>query len=397
MAGYRFLFSMMVIFSCLTPAAAQTPAPSCPDEQTLTLGARTALVKAQNFMTEKKMPQAAQALEAFIREHPDENHAYVAYTLGCLYLELDRAADALIQFEKTADLCPAYAPAWQNLAKVCFDLRQYSRAGMALEKSWDLTGRSNHMLYFQAAVAHISAKTPEKALPVLAFLCSGRAGAPKENWVTLYVQTAIEQKRSKRAVKTVEQLLTQPEPAPFLFRLATVLYLEIPDYRKAAQNLEAYGLVTALQRDEQKLLADLYANLGIPAKAAQNYEKVIAIKPCCTIFEQTASCWFEACEYDKALDAAEKGLAAYPESKRLWQVKGWVHYEKQDFSPAARAFGKACALDSRDINTLFLHGLCACRAGDRDSARKALTRAACHNRYKTRALALIHEMESGNI
>lgn len=403
MAGSRFLISLLVALACLTSAAAQSPdsktsaSAGCPDEASLTTQARSALVKAQQLMEKQKNALALEVLTAFVREYPDETHAYVAFTLAGLNLERGRLAEALQQYEKTLELCPAYAPAWQNLAKVCFDLKKYRRAGDALEKTWVLTGRNNHVLQFQAAAAYLSAGMSKNALPILESLCSGRAGVPQDDWVKLFAQVCIELKRPKPALTAVERLLNTHRPAPFLFRMAAALYLEVPDYRKAAQNLEAYSLMTDLTRDEQKLLADLYANIGIPARAAGKYEKLIEKAPGKSLWERFASCWLEACEYDRAFDAAQKGLASYPDSAVLWRIKGSVLYEKQDFRPAAKAFGKAFALNQKDINSLFLHGLCACRAGDQDTARKALEIAAGYHQYKAKALALMQKMGDENI
>ena len=398
MRRYSFLICLLIVLASFSPAWAQTASTGpCPDEKTLTRAARSALVEAQKLMAEKKMARAEKALTGFIHTHPGENHAFVTYTLGACYLDSNKLKSALEQYEKTIDFCPAYAPAWQNLAKVCFDLKKYNRAGIALEKTWDLTGRKNHLLRFHAAVAFISAKKQQNALPILAYLCSGKAGPPGDKWVKLFVQTAMAMKQPKTALKIVERLLVSPNPDAYLFRLATRLYLESSNYRKAAQNLAAYSLVAPLSRQERKLLADLYANLGIPARAAPNYEALVAVKPCCRLWERTAACWFEACDYDRALRAAEKGLAAFPQSYHLWRIKGWVHYENKDYGPASQAFGKASGLNHNDINSLFLHGLCACRAGDRDSARKTLEKVACHDDYKSRALGIIHEMEAENI
>lgn len=398
MRRYLFLTCLMIVLTSFSLVWAQGASKaSCPDEKTLTPNARTALVQAQKLITAKQAARAEKVLTQFLQNHPDENHAFVTYTLAACYLDMNKEKSALAQYEKTIELCPAYAPAWQNLAKVCFDLKKYDRAGTALEKAWALTGRNNHLLRFQAAVAFISAKKQPKALSILADLCSGRIGRPEEKWVKLLVQTAVEAKQPKPALGTVEHLLAVSNPDAYLFRLASVLYLETANYRKAAQNLEAYSLVGTLSRQERKLLADLYINLGIPSRAAPNYRTLVAANPCAGLWERTAACWFEACDYDQALEAAESGLVAFPKSPRLWRIKGWVHYENKDYSLASQAFGKASDLDHKDISSLFLHGLCACRAGDRNSAKKALEKVAGYDRYKARALGLIHEMEAENI
>eukprot|EP01155_Anaeramoeba_flamelloides_P019564 Anaeramoba_flamelloidesa574996_18.p1 GENE.a574996_18~~a574996_18.p1 ORF type:complete len:399 (+),score=30.09 a574996_18:283-1479(+) len=398
MRRYLFITCLLIVLASVSITRADTVSKgSCPDEKTLTQNARTALVQAQKLLTEKKAARAETTLTEFLQNYPDENHAFVAYTLAACYLDLNKSKSALEQYEKTIEYCPAYAPAWQNLGKICFDLKKYTRAGTALEKAWALTGRKNHTMRFHAAVAFVSAKKQRKALSILTDLCSGKSGPPEEKWVKLLVQTAVEAKQPETGLGTVERLLVGSDPEPYLFRLASGLYLEAANYRKAAQNMEAYSLVATLSRQERKLLADLYVNLGIPSRAAPNYAALTAATPCARLWERTAACWFEACDYDQALDSAQKGLAAFPKSPRLWRIKGWVHYENKDYSLASKAFAKASNLDHKDINSLFLYGLCACRAGDKDSAKKALEKVACHDRYKARALGIIHEMEAENI
>jgi Tfp pilus assembly protein PilF len=41
-----------------------------------------------------------------------------------------------------------------------------------------------------------------------------------------------------------------------------------------------------------------------------------------------------------------------------------------------------------------MQGVCACRAGHRDRAKKVLDQAAAHSKYKQQALGLIRQMEA---
>jgi len=393
--GIHFLFLLILFFG--TAADGQTkeaPGSACPDEKTLTREARTALVEVQKSMGKDNYKQALERLLRFTAAHPDDTHAYVTFTLAGLNLETGNIKESAAFYEKTIELCPAYAPAWQNLGKICYDLGRFERAAQAMEKTWELTGQSNHILRFHSAVARLSAKQPAKALAHLDFLTSGQAGPPEENWIRLLVQLSIENKKSAQALKTVERLLATPGAEPYLFRLAASLNLNLNDYKKAAQNLSAYSLTAPLSLAEQTLLADLYNNMGIPALAAENYEKALALKPECKLHERLASAWFEACNIKKALASLTRGLKAHPHSHSMWKLKGWIHYEKMEFDEASTAFAKAVVLNKKDGKSLFMHGLCACRAGQTVQALKILKQAAADHRYKTQAMALIRQMET---
>ncbi|PIE61124.1 MAG: hypothetical protein CSA29_04955 [Desulfobacterales bacterium] len=388
------LFSVYFFATAAWSDTQSQPAPTCPDEKSLTRDARLALVEAQKLMGENKYEQALKGLTGFIEQHPDDEHAYVNYTLAGLSLETGRMKGAVNYYEKTLELCPSYTPAWQNLGKVCYDLGQFQTAAQAFEKTWELTGRTTPVLRYHAAVARLSAGQPKLALGHLEYLTSGQAGPPEKDWIKLLVQLSIETKRSAKALKTIERLLAAPNADPYLFRLAATLNLDLNRYKQAAGNLAAYSLTTPLPIAEQTLLADLYNNLGIPARAAENYQKALAMKPSRKLHERLSSAWFEACNTQKALDALETGLKTYPKSHSMWKLKGWIYYDTQDFDKASAAFAKAYSLNKKDAKSLFMNGLCAFRAGHSNQARKILKQAAAHRNYKSKALALIRHMDA---
>ncbi len=152
-------------------------------------------------------------------------------------------------------------------------------------------------------------------------------------------------------------------------------------------------MVHPLSTQEETLLADLYNRIGIPAKAADHYQQVLKKKPSQRIYERMVSARLEACDKDKALAAADKGVAVYPNSKVLWKLKGWIYYECDQFDPAVKAFSRAVQLDKNDKKACFMKGLCASRAGAFETARQALERASTFPEYKNQALSLIREME----
>ena len=383
---------LIIFFAAFIQSAAASDI--CPDEKTLSKNARIALVEAQKQMSENNLPAAKTILVEFNRAHSDENHPYVSYTLANLLAGENLLAPALEQYQKTVDMCPAYAPAWQNMGKICFDLEKFEQAAFAMEKAYEHMDKKDHRLLFHAAVAHVSAEMPENALAHMQFLTSGRAGNPEPDWVKLMVNLSIELKKEKQAIATVERLLGKTDPEPYLFRLATTLYLQTQKYRQAVTALSAYSLLSPLTTAEQTLLADLYNHQGIPFKAAQHYEKVLAHGPDKKLYERLTSAWLEAREPEKALKAAKKGLAAYPKFHSLWKLKGWIHYEEEAFKAASEAFSKAFALKKTDSRSLFMHGLCAAKAGQHDIAKKVLKEASSHSQYKQQALALIRQMQT---
>lgn len=364
-----------------------------PVEADLTTRARTALVEAQKQMELENPAQAKTVLQEFLLHHPKEDHHFVEFTLAGLLYNEDHLKKACTHYKKTVELCSNYGPGWQNLGKVCFDLKRFDEAATAMETTYRVCKKKNPIFLFHAAVAHISAKAPKKALAHMLFLTSGRAGTPKANWVKVLTSLAIELKRPQKALATVERLLKNPTPDPMLWRLAANLYLSMNNYSKSAETLAVYAMVHPLSTQEETLLADLYNRIGIPAKAADHYQQVLKKKPSQRLYERMVSARLEACDKDKALAAADKGVAAYPGSKVLWKLKGWICYECDRFDPAVKAFSRAVELDKNDKKACFMKGLCASKTGAFETARQALERASTFPEYKRQALSLIREME----
>ncbi len=389
------LFSLVLLFLLLWGDRARAAEEKrCPSEDTLTRSARVALVEAQKQIKEENISDAQKILVEFTRTYPDENHPYIAFTLASLFVDKNSLASALDQYEKAVEMCPSYALAWQNIGAVCFDLKKFDKAAGAMEKTWEFTGKKEYKLLYHAAVAHVSAGSKKKALGHLDFLTSGRAGEPELKWVQLMVNLSIEEDRAEKAVLAVEKLLDKSDPHALYFKMAAMLYLNMNKYRKAAEALALYGMVSSLTVSEQTLLADLYNNLGIPFKAAELYEKVLEKNPEKKLYGRLVSAWVEACMPEKALAGAEKGVTLFPDCPRLWKLKAWIHYDNNAFSQASTAFLKAYQLNKGEVKLLFMHGLCACRAGKDDMAREALKKvSAAGSEYKEQALALIRQME----
>ncbi len=412
MRSLTLMAAALGLFLVLTQTALAEPK-SCPSDETLSRDARIALVEAQQWIHPPKdkpvdpkidaVAKAMEILETFARKNPDELHPYVTFTLASLYLEKDQGEKALAEYEKTVELCPKYAPAWQNLGRLAFDLKQYIKAAEALETAWEIITPKNNDLRYHAAAAYISAEEPAKALEHMSFLVGGKAGTPKERWVKLYVHLSLELKKTPAAIKILESLLGKEDPPASYFRLATSLYLDKNRHKDAAKCLSAYGMFHPLSTREQMLLADLYNNLGLPYKAAQNYAKVAACpvtgaKDTASnrrrLYERMAASWMDACEPDKALNTADKGLETYPACYGLWKLKGWIHYDNEEFGQAANAFARAAKLKKNDARSLFMQGLCASRAGKKEEAKRILTLAARHKQYKKQAMGLIHQIET---
>ena len=171
---YALLSALLLVLPVMSGIATA----SC-KEESLSRNARMALVKAQEHMKNKETAKARITLLDFIEKNPRENHHFVESTLAGLFYDQNQMTKALAHYQKSVDLCPSYGPGWQNLGKICFDHKLFARSALAMEKAYVLDKQKNPQLRFHAAVAHISANAPGKALGHMEFLTSGRAEPPQ--------------------------------------------------------------------------------------------------------------------------------------------------------------------------------------------------------------------------
>jgi len=389
-------FYIFMLFCFLAPSltSGKENATQCPDETTLTRNARIAIVTAQELAGKKNLSEACDILTRFMSDSPNENHAYVPYTLAGFELDQNHLSRAASLYQKTLNICPDFTAAWQNLAKVSFDIKDYTTAAKAFEKVWLLGNKKKHIYRFHAAVAHIHNKAPQKALEHLFFLTNGKAGTPEKLWIRLMANLCIKEKQSQKALIVIEKLLKNNNPESYLFKLATSLYLDLNQYKKAANALSAYGMMKPLTAAEQRLMADLYYNIDIPYKAACLYEKTLENNKKQKVCERTASAFYEAFEYEKAMAVIDQSLKTFPDSHILWKIKAWIFYGERDFKQASFAFSKAAKLKKSDHKSLFMTGFSAFKAGEHEKASTILKNAALKKQYKRQVIELLAQIES---
>lgn len=383
-----------VILGAIPGRVSSLLASSDKGEESLTPNARIAMVAAQKEIELKNDRKAEKILLDFIKKYPGENHHFVEFTVAQILYNRNSPSQALEHYKNAVRLSPEYKPAWQNLAKICFDQKKFNEAAHAMEMAYAAGKERDYTLLFHATVAYISAKKPEKALPHIEFLSSGRAGTPEINWVKILATLSMELKCPERALKPIERLLQGKNPDPLLWRLAATLHLERKNYRDAAKALSIYAMLLPLSIEEELLLADLYSKLDIPIKASKLYEQVINKRPDEKLYIRLVSSLMQAGRSDEGCITAERGLLKYPRCHELWKMKGWLCYERNEFKKASTAFSKACEIKQNDNESRFMLGICANKSGQMEVAKKALKAVISCPEYKAHARALIKKLES---
>ncbi|CAM3714303.1 Tetratricopeptide repeat protein [Vibrio aerogenes CECT 7868] len=303
----RLIICLLLGVCCVVPVQAATLSPYATGKVML----------AQKQAENDQLSKAIQTLRA-LKVSKTYDKAYVSRLLGVYYWESDQPASA-IQYLSDAVTLNAFEPheMW-SLKRMLADLfvreSRYHEAlpyyqalvqsapqGTKLPELWLTIAQLHYQLeHWQDVLASIrqydTFKLPDTVAPL-----SVQLGAQ------------VQLKKYQAAVRTVKRLLAlEPQKKDWWLQL-TGLELKRERYKSALSTLELAQLQgIALSKSNQKLLAQLYGQCGIPERAARVMARLYQHSDTPEHLAQIAGYWQLAKEWDKALGAWQKAAKKRP-------------------------------------------------------------------------------------
>ena len=341
-------------------------------EKKLTNNAIMALQQARELQEKNEIEKALKLLSRFVNKNKKDDHHYIEYLIGSLYLEAGKLESALPAFEKSIELNENFVPSWQNLGKTAYDMKKYKKAAFALEKAYTLSEKKDKNILFAAAMANRNAENNKKAFELLNIVT--QSPCKNKNHVNAYVHLGIKLKKHDQVIQRLNILIDENKNSSFLLKLAANTALSKNDYKGGVNYLTIYSMMTKTSFKEDKLTGDLYRALKAPYKAVVFYEKALEKKEKLKVYKALVSSLIEAGLYDKGLEKVNQGLKKYPKCHALWKLKAFIHYENENFEKAYSAVSKAVELKAKDKNTTILLAYCAGKTGKIKDAKAILSR-----------------------
>ena len=385
------LFIFLLIFFLCSPALAY------PDKKEgklkLPPEVHRALYKAQQLMNKKEYLKTTEELKKFIHKYPKKNHYLIEFTLGNALTMCGKKKEVVTHYLAALDLKPDYNPAWMNLGKIYYDLKEYQKAGNALIKGYETGEKKEPGTLFNACSAFLMADKKENAIPYLKVLVSGKLGSPKQEWVQSLLMVYIDLKLTKKAEQMLERLVDRYRDNPLWWRLSYQFYANQNDYEKAITSLIIYSYLTPLKRDEIILLGDLLGVIGLPLEAAGYYEKALKSNGKPEEYEKLISFLLAAHKLEKARKALNQALKKNPTAK-LWALLGQINYKQEKYEDALQAFSQSAHLDPDNGEYPLMMGYCALQLEKKDKAMLALKKASQFPRQHKIARELLKQVAS---
>ena len=354
---------------------------------------KTLYYAANAFMVVKEYQKAEETLKDCLARHPDNKDHIFELTLANVLLMNNKKKEAVTHYLATLDLKPDCNPAWMNLGKIYYDLKEYQKAGNALIKGYETGEKKEPGTLFNACSAFLMADKKENAIPYLKVLVSGKLGSPKQEWVQSLLMVYIDLKLTKKAEQMLERLVDRYRDNPLWWRLSYQFYANQNDYEKAITSLIIYSYLTPLKRDEIILLGDLLGVIGLPLEAARYYEKALGYDGKPEEYEKLISFLLAAHKLEKARKALNQALKKNP-TANLWALLGQINYKQEKYEDGLQAFSQSAHLDPDNGEYPLMMGYCALQLEKKDKAMLALKKASQFPRQHKIARELLKQVAS---
>ncbi|WP_114767814.1 tetratricopeptide repeat protein [Vibrio rhodolitus] len=279
--------------------------------------------KANEMAQEEQFKQAITALKA-IDTSRAYDQAFVARMLGVFYWQDGQAKNAIKQLQYAVDSKQLQdEQAWitqKMLADLLLSDQQYKKS---LAHYYHLTKQVPEKqkvdeLWLRIAQAHYQVSEWQQVVPAVD---KYRAMQNKDELqpLSLKLGAQLQLKRWKDAIPTLERLIVlQPDKINWWRQLVS-LQMQVNDNKSALSTLalaKQQGL--ELSQQDRRLLAQLYAQRGIPERAAIEISELDDAGSDLKLIVTQASYWQHAREWDKALTQWQ--IAAKHNAKYHWNV-----------------------------------------------------------------------------
>jgi tetratricopeptide (TPR) repeat protein len=359
------------------------------------------LAKAYRLMEDGRQAQALKLLREFQAPagqdaldpgQPDPrgyHHPEVYFMLGILHESLNEQGKARKAYQQTLEQDPDHAKARVNLARICQENEEYTRAADHFSRAYAAQGKEKPRYLYYAAVSLLMDDSPEKSIQyfnrllaehgqqirakwrenlIHALLSAGRnqealkhiqvlvkeySGEKRLQWQEILLYQYLELEMHDRAYSFVLDLTRQAPTLDKWWKAAAHTALAQNKYEQAATALTVYSYLTPLNQEEAGLLADLYLQVDIPVKAVPVYRLVLAKTKDTRILQNLIVAFRQLGEPEKALEAL-RAYSGQEEDSGLLLLQADLLYELERFEPAAEIYRQAAGQGGKQAGRAWL-------------------------------------------
>ena len=321
--------------------------------------------------------------------------ANVLQTLGHISSARERYGDSIKFFEQAVALNSlpnrAHFDMMFTISQLLILQEKYDEGLRKWDEWAAVTDEIKADAYVLKASAHAQKEAYRPALTAI-LKAIDLAEKPKEGWYNLALAAHFELKEFNKAIDVLKTLVRKwPSKKKYWTQLASLQLQEKQDKEALATLALAHRKGLLDKQADYLQLFNLYGFLKVPYKAgevlAEGLEKGI-VEPTKSHYEQLASAWFSAKEFDSSV-AAYKEAAKMALDGKIDQQIAYIESERENWDNVAEAAASAVekgGLNETDQGNMYLlMGMARWEQNNPDAAKRAFQDA---KRYeKTRRAA----------
>ena len=357
------------------------------------------------------------------------HHPEIYFALGNGYLVQEQYDLAAGAYRQALEMDSRHTSSWLNLAKVSYEQEKYDEAARCFLRGYESSDEKIPERLYYSAASYLMAEQYEKSIEIFEYLFRDHPGQTKPEWKENMVHALLSVDRPKHALPIIieliggyegekkvrwqEILLYQyleldmlEEALVYAARLTNVypdnprwwktlahIHLSEGQYIDALVAMTIYGLLTPLNQEEAKLMADLNMQVGIPVKAVSFYEAALAIDQNERILQNLVTAYQHLEQYEKALNRMED-IDSHKMTPSLVMLRGDLLYAVGRYRDAEKAF-RQVAFEQGSLagRAWLMAGYAAWQAGDLLASRQALKKAAGFPEQERAALEAIRQLK----
>ncbi len=319
--------------------------------------------------------------------------AVLTQMLGYAYIGVSKYADAAKAFEETLafDVLPVEATAsiTTALIQMHMETKEYDKARQRIEQV--LAGDTPADPDFLAVAAYVYFELKQYGQAEKHLLQAiSSVTEPKENWYQILLAVYRAQSAWPKAEAVLREVLSRfPDNGTYWQYMSYVLFEQDKEHEALASLMLAYRL-NLIKSEELERISGMYANIGVPEKAARLLDEWMRKGELETTTERlslTGRLWLVARERSKAITVLVRAAEQMTEGE-IDLMLGKLYYEDENWEPAVQHFQAALSkgkLKGSPAEAQLLLGICAYHAERTDTAITALEAARQDKQYGNHA------------
>ncbi len=260
---------MMRVVASIVLAVVLGAAPAM--TETLPRDLHMALLESQEASSRGDYARARVPLLAYLKSRSDRPHGLIYFALGNTWYAQSKLPQALADYRQGARQLPDHLGLTRNLAVTAYQLELFDEAAVAFERAWHLSGAEARLLYL-AAMARYQNRDIPTSRELLRELWIGRDTGPLP-WLRLWAVTELEQGDIGPVRRKIRQMQQQQPQEAGLWLLDAQMALHAGEPEQATAAFEVLFQMQAPSTNERRMMASLYASIGLPRGASLWAEK----------------------------------------------------------------------------------------------------------------------------